>query len=112
MNWRRGKTLMTPTTIGWTEEEIKRNNLIEETMVFSNFYGFDNGKSRRLVCTVNKDHVDYEKNIKLIESAPELYSIIKAIQDMPKEEKKEDGDKTNEENKSSADFIEFFIGID
>jgi len=79
MNWKRGKTLMTPTTIGWTEEEIKRNNLIEETMVFSNFYGFDNGKSRRLVCTVNKDHEDYEKNIKLIESAPELYSIVNEI---------------------------------
>lgn len=79
MNWKRGKTLMIPTTNRWTVKETEKNDIVEETMIFSNFHGFDSGRNRRLVCTVNKDHEDYEKNAKLIESAPELYSTLKEI---------------------------------
>ena len=60
----------------WSEEQIENNNNIEKTMIFSNFSAIDLGIGRQLVCTLNRNNIDYEKNAKLIEVAPELYDIV------------------------------------
>lgn len=82
MNWKRGITLMTPTTKRWSKEQIEKNDSIEQTMVFSNFSSMDLGTGRQLICTLNRNNVDYEKNAKLIEAAPELHSTLKEIYDI------------------------------
>ena len=60
--WRRGITLVTPQTLKWSEEQIEENDKIEKAMIFSNFSGTDLGRRRKLVCTLNINHIDYDKN--------------------------------------------------
>lgn len=76
MNWSRGKTLLTNRTRHWTDEEIKRNDIVEKSMIFSNFITSDGGRSRQLVCTANTMHPDYEKNANIIANAPAMLNLI------------------------------------
>ena len=79
MIWRRGITLMTNITKHWRKEDIEKNNIIEQTMIFESFKNIDDGRGRQLVCTLERFNSNYEKNAKLIEAAPEMYNIIKEI---------------------------------
>ena len=79
MNWKRGITLMTPTTKRWSKEQIEKNDSIEQTMIFSNFSAMDLGTGRQLICTLNRNNIDYEKNAKLIEAAPDLYNTLNEL---------------------------------
>lgn len=79
MNWKRGVTLMTPTIKRWSKDEIEMNDNIEQTMIFSNFHVMDLGTGRQLVCTLNRSNIDYEKNAKLIENAPNLYHTLNEL---------------------------------
>jgi len=79
MSWKRGVTLMTPTTKRWSKEQIEKNDNIEQTMIFSNFSATDLGIGRELVCTLNRSNTDYEKNAKLIEAAPYLCNALNEL---------------------------------
>jgi hypothetical protein len=76
-NWRRGITLNTSRTKHWILADRQANDRIEQTMIFSDFHDFDEGRSRQLVCTLNPQHPEYETNVQLIAAAPKLLAACK-----------------------------------
>jgi hypothetical protein len=62
MNWKKGSV--------YSDEKMK---------IFSDYSIINNGNTKKLVCKVSKKHPDFEKNIKLIEAAPELLDICNQI---------------------------------
>ena len=70
---------MTNNTRRWSKEEIERNDRTEGLMVFSDFTTEDEGRGRKLVCTLNENHPDFENNRRLIEAAPKLLELLQGI---------------------------------
>lgn len=70
-NWTRGRMLNTRTTLKWSGEERALAQREEAKRVVSDFSFRDEGKSRKLVCTLNEAHPDFEENMDIILSAPE-----------------------------------------
>lgn len=53
--WTQGVTLRTKGTQHWTTEQVEANNAIERRHIFSNFSTTDEGKSRVLVATCQRE---------------------------------------------------------
>lgn len=60
INLKRGVTLLTPYTKNFTHEEWSRNEAQEKSKIFTDFFESNQGTSRKLVCTLNPSHPDYE----------------------------------------------------
>lgn len=67
----RGKTLITNRTRHWRTELIQENDEMERSCLFTNFLLSDQGRSRKLVCSMNAGHPDYEEYAELFAAAPE-----------------------------------------
>lgn len=80
--WRRGITLSTPQTRGWTKEQIDCNDRVEKTMIFENFSTIDAGCGRKKVCTLEVNNPNYEKNASLIEALPDMYNALKKLMEV------------------------------
>lgn len=68
----RGKTLITSRTRHWTNEEIRDNDRVESSRLYTNFTSDDAGRSRLLVCSMNDQHPDYDEYVRLFMAAPVL----------------------------------------
>ena len=77
--WTRGTTFLTEITRFWSKSEFERNQLVEKRMVFENMSSGDAGRGRRLVCTLNEAHINYEANARLIVAAPELLFLAEDL---------------------------------
>lgn len=78
--FKRGITILTKAIKNnWTSQEIKDNDGIEQSMIFTDFSFQDEGRSRKLVCSINPSHPDYEFNAELIEKSPQLLQFLKDI---------------------------------
>lgn len=67
--WGRGKILRTNYTKRWTVEQFDEANKIEQAQIYANFHTSDSGRSRELICTMNKFSKDYESNTELLLNA-------------------------------------------
>lgn len=76
--WKRGYLLDTPAVREMSREERDKTEAGERMTIFSSFTPVDFGHSRRVVCHLNPLHMEYEKNVALIELAPELLEMFKA----------------------------------
>ena len=45
-------------------------------MIFSDFHSDDEGRGRKLVCTLNENHPDFERNRLIVEHAPQALEIL------------------------------------
>lgn len=68
----RGKTLITSRTRHWTDKEMKDNDRVESSRLYTNFTSDDAGRSRLLVCSMNDQHPDYDEYVRLFIAAPVL----------------------------------------
>jgi hypothetical protein len=78
-NWQRGRTLITSQTKQWSSEQIHMNDIVEKSMIFSDFSLSDLGRGRQLVCTMNMNHDDYEENVKRIINSSRVITNIKTL---------------------------------
>lgn len=92
-NLTQGFVLTTNDTKKWTPEEIERGNQEEGRMVFSDFRLSDNGRSRKLVCTLNGGHPKADEYKRLILAAPKMLEAIEYYLDVLKEARGADWDK-------------------
>lgn len=76
--WSRGRLLMTDKTKRWSPQERAKTEEIERRMIFANFSGEDEGRSRIPVCTMI-EHYDWEDRAELIASAPKLKADNEAL---------------------------------
>jgi lipase chaperone LimK len=72
--WSRGRLLETRDVKKWPKEKQYAANAIEKLCVYSNFSSTDSGKSRILVCSLNRDHPEYEQNMQMIIQAQQSYN--------------------------------------
>ena len=79
MKWRRGTTILTPTTKRWSQEQLDHSDEIEKSMIFDNFKSIDSGKSREMICKLNELHPLYSTNAGIIESAPLMIHFIQSF---------------------------------
>ena len=75
--WSQGRTLETPQTRRWTEEQIESNDREERRRVFANFSAQDQGRGRHLVATC-----ETEPDAALIAAAPDLLFAAKQALDL------------------------------
>lgn len=75
--WRRGYLLDTPATMKWTEKDRLSAQLKERFEIYAYFREEDQGRSRRLICTVQNIGLDsQDENASLIEAAPEMLGAL------------------------------------
>lgn len=74
--WKTGRTLITNQTRKWSDEQFLINDTLEGRYIFSNFQDSDEGRSRQVICEMNHNHPDFEKNRTLIEAAPDLKRVL------------------------------------
>jgi hypothetical protein len=72
--WSRGRLLQTRDVKKWSKEKQLAANALEQLCVYSNFSSTDQGKSRVLICHVNRDHPEFEENMKMIIMAQQSYN--------------------------------------
>jgi hypothetical protein len=77
--WQLGRVLSTHTTRNMTPEQLAKLQAQERDRVCSNFSANDAGVSRKLVCTINDAHPDYETNRALVILAPQMANTITTL---------------------------------
>ena len=79
-DWAHGFTIETETTRRWTDQQKIDNAAREELLIFGHFTVLDQGRSRVLICEMNRQLLEWKANRSLIESAPDLYeACVKAL---------------------------------
>ncbi len=79
--WKRGFLIESEKTKKMSRMEIDQYTASERMQVFSDFSIVDKGQSRRVVCIMNPLHMDYDKNVALIEAAPDILKALKESYD-------------------------------
>ncbi len=82
--WRQGYTLMTTNTNRWSKEDIKRNDLTENKILFTNFNLEDEGRGRMKVAVFESNPADTLYTAMAVNNLASLAEALQSvINDLP-----------------------------